>query len=447
MGGCSSHEDELPYMQLQDSLSRQKKLYNMAKPKLNNHVSTMTIIEYILTLNESDLQRGWNSIDKEADKLALNHGFDKLLTHFILKYMKETFPHVAPTLDDEKRMTIIGEITKMLESASVSGHNELISDGFVSQQWFTKLKCSDNDIESTLQEMAASKPSSHHLDHHNVPLDSFASVERFKLKSNLLHPPSSSYTNGIRMFSLDEEMSLDDGDTPSASTPPPSDPDHQLDDDLNPDLILNDDLKDDSDDELDFVAMDALMEQESALMVDDILCEEKQRQDVISGYIVQDIPAPAIVLNEPRVYFDNLREGTQDEVNPKVLLVQSTGLTSGCHEFVIQILKADIEMIEIGVIGTSQIQQIEMGNGAVWGTNALGPRAVYGNELCTANKYYGSVNGDGSERSYTDLTHRYKRGWCTNDRVRVSLDLDKWTVQFFLNGKKVKDGAPTTGYE
>jgi len=415
MGGCSaSHEDELPYMQLQDSLSRQKKTYNMDKPKLQDHVSTMTIIEYILTLNEADLQRGWNSIDKKADKLALNHGFDKLLTHFILKYMNETFPHVAPSLDDNKRLLIIDEITKMLESTS-------IGDGFVSQQWFTKLKCSDNDIASTLQEIAASN-----LKDYDAASSPFRPRLKFKNQHSLPVPPRSGYSDGIRMFSLDEEMSLDDTDTPSASTPPPSV------------LAVQSPPSMDHEEKEHELDLDALMDHESELLVDDILSEEKERQNMISGYIVQDIPAPAIVLNEPRVYFDRLRE---DAVRDKVLLVQSSGLTSGCHEFVIQILKSDIDLIEIGVIGTADIDAIDIAEGGVWTMDELGSRAVYGNELCTAKKYYGSVNGDGSERSYIDLTDRYKRGWCTNDRIRVSLDLDQWTAQFFVNGKKVKNGG------
>merc|ERR1712083_475037 len=132
------------------------------------------------------------------------------------------------------------------------------------------------------------------------------------------------------------------------------------------------------------------MEQESEWMVEDMLCEEKERQHLISNYIVQDIAAPAIVINKAprRIYFDSLREDRQSR---RVLLVQSRALCAGhCHEFVVRILKSDIELQEIGVIGTSSVDKLSLDD-AVWALDVCGPRAVYGNELGAANKYYGST--------------------------------------------------------
>jgi len=130
---------------------------------------------------------------------------------------------------------------------------------------------------------------------------------------------------------------------------------------------------------------------------------------------------------------------TESDLNGK-LLIDSNGLRSGTHEWTIEVLRADVDLQEIGVIGTSEIESIEISeNGhGVLETNALGQRAVYGSRLNDGVLFYGSVNEDGTARCSRDLRPFFEIGWTVGDLITVKLNLDKWRIKFSLNGKSVR---------
>ena len=107
----------------------------------------------------------------------------------------------------------------------------------------------------------------------------------------------------------------------------------------------------------------------------------------VNSYINQ-----MFVEDQSAVHFDQI---SVTESNQKMCLLSSNGLKSGQHTWAVQILKTDIEAQEIGVVGCSEIEGIDISDEGISATNAFGARAVYGSELGTNKNYYGSYNEDG----------------------------------------------------
>merc|ERR1712031_99705 len=73
-------------------------------------------------------------------------------------------------------------------------------------------------------------------------------------------------------------------------------------------------------------------------------------------------------------------------------------------------------------------------------THGLGSRLVYGCERRTGRVYFASMCGRGSVKKeiFRDLTDSHQRiGWRASDVIRIKVNLEKWTIRFWLNGKKV----------
>ena len=132
----------------------------------------------------------------------------------------------------------------------------------------------------------------------------------------------------------------------------------------------------------------------------------------------------------------NMIEGyDEDKV---VAIISSQGLNKGYHEWSFKILQCDIYRQEIGVIGVGHIKDMRIHMNGLKDTASFGARAIYGNELLTESLYYASYNRNNKQRCYRDLSSTSKIGWCTGDILRVTLDLDKFKIKFFINDKKVR---------
>ena len=135
------------------------------------------------------------------------------------------------------------------------------------------------------------------------------------------------------------------------------------------------------------------------------------------------------------VYFDKCIYSAD---NNKIAMISSNGLNKGTHEWVIEILKCDVYLQEIGVIGCDPKELIRIADDGIRGTDKFGARSVYGNELSRDIMYYSSYNDNGKTRCFRDLTDKHHIGWCTNDVIKVCIDLDKWRIRYYLNGCKVR---------
>ena len=98
-----------------------------------------------------------------------------------------------------------------------------------------------------------------------------------------------------------------------------------------------------------------------------------------------------------------------------------------------------MEIQEIGVVGTAEIERVAFSKKGLIETRGLGTRIVYGSEMCTGKVYYASVGGKGCNKKkvFKDLSASHHIGWCTSDVIRVRVNLEKWAIRFWLNGKKV----------
>jgi len=135
------------------------------------------------------------------------------------------------------------------------------------------------------------------------------------------------------------------------------------------------------------------------------------------------------------IHFDTV---SVTKSNGKVCLLSSGPLQSGTHEWSITIRRCDVEQQEIGIVGTADLDGIELSDDGVRATASLSARAVYGNELCSDTTYYCSFNRDNKQRCFKDLSPTRVIGWCTNDVLTVKLDLDRGRIKFLINGEKVR---------
>jgi len=153
-----------------------------------------------------------------------------------------------------------------------------------------------------------------------------------------------------------------------------------------------------------------------------------QRQ-LIDLYIEQEQSSNA------NVHFDKIAVTASNE---KTILLSSNGLNQGIHEWNIEIVSTDVDLQEIGVIGTDDIDRIPVSDLGAMDTEQFKSRALYGNEIGSDALFYGSWKANGKARCHRDLRPFFKTGWTEGDVITVKLDLDKWRIKFFLNGQSVR---------
>ena len=152
-------------------------------------------------------------------------------------------------------------------------------------------------------------------------------------------------------------------------------------------------------------------------------------EQFIDLYIAQNM------YTNPSVHFDKI---SVTKCNEKTVLLSSKGLSNGIHEFSIEILKCDVDLMEIGVIGTNDIDRIPVSDYGAVDTARFKSRAVYGSALTDGTLFYGSLNADGSHRCMRDLRPFFKRGWPVGSLITVKLDLNLGRIKFLLNGQSVR---------
>lgn len=141
-------------------------------------------------------------------------------------------------------------------------------------------------------------------------------------------------------------------------------------------------------------------------------------------------------ISDDAVRFDTA--AISDNRNGKICMLSSKGLSSGTHQWQIQVLKSDVELQEIGVVSSNDMTDLSISNKGAIATAQLKSRALYGCDLGQSKLFYGSWNDDNSARCYRDLTTLHKIGWVVGDIIRIVVNLSKWRIKFFLNGKAVK---------
>eukprot|EP01084_Bolivina_argentea_P040333 74546_1 len=146
-------------------------------------------------------------------------------------------------------------------------------------------------------------------------------------------------------------------------------------------------------------------------------------QELIKNYVSQKNDA----------HFDKIIES-----NNIICIMSSNSLNKGCHEWYIKILQCNTYRQEIGVIGTCDIDNIELNKGGIKYTEQFKSRAIYGNESYSNSVYYGSYNENGTERCFRDLENNFHIIWKSGDIIKVCVDLNKWKIKFFLNDEKVR---------
>ena len=137
----------------------------------------------------------------------------------------------------------------------------------------------------------------------------------------------------------------------------------------------------------------------------------------------------------PDVHFDT---ASITKSNNRVIAVSSKPFEAGReYEWTLEILQCDVDIQEIGVCTVSEIEGIQIAAGGAKETAALGARGIYGNELATASNWYCSYNKNGATRCFKDLAVNHHIGWTTKDQIKVAVNLNKWRIRFYLNGKRV----------
>merc|ERR1740123_406656 len=117
--------------------------------------------------------------------------------------------------------------------------------------------------------------------------------------------------------------------------------------------------------------------------------------------------------------------------------VSTNGLSHGTHEWIIEIMDADLLLVEFGIVSVCNISRTKMANKCVKNESGFGARAVFGNDASANIAYYASLNDDESTRCVKDLCKESKP-LCTGDLVKISLDLNKFRFKFFVNDERIR---------
>jgi len=153
----------------------------------------------------------------------------------------------------------------------------------------------------------------------------------------------------------------------------------------------------------------------------------QQKLDLIGLFVMDS--------DHNKVCFDRI---SMTKSSQKVMLLDPEGLTSGRHEWSIQILRTDVDLQEIGVIGTNDIARIAVSNEGAHQTAGFKSRVVYGCEMSSGLLFYGSWEANGKKRCHRDLRPYFNVGWRVGDVITVRLDLSLCKIKFLLNGKSVR---------
>ena len=131
--------------------------------------------------------------------------------------------------------------------------------------------------------------------------------------------------------------------------------------------------------------------------------------------------------------------GISTKMNNLKCLVSSKALRRGVHEWEVTVVMSDVEIQEIGVVGTANMQRVTLSVNGIMDAHGLGTRVVYGSEMGTGKVYFATVGGktNNNRKVYRDLTESHQIGWVNKDVIRVRVNLQKWSIRFWLNGNKV----------
>ena len=202
-----------------------------------------------------------------------------------------------------------------------------------------------------------------------------------------------------------------------------------------------------SDSEFEMESNEHSKEPSGTLSIYKLLCEYKQLQGplpsshILSAQLIDHhlVQRKKLLNNanalESSVHFDS---AAITQSNGKIIALSSRPLTSGKHEWSLEILKCDVLAQEIGVCSVRNIEEIQIHDDGVTETAKLSTRAVYGSNLQSDAVWYASFNENGTARCYRNLNGNHHIGWTAKCKIKVVVDLDKWRITFYLNGHKVR---------
>jgi len=128
-------------------------------------------------------------------------------------------------------------------------------------------------------------------------------------------------------------------------------------------------------------------------------------------------------------------------------MISANGFESGYHEWTIHVLKCDNLRQEIGIVSYFDRYISIDDHVGVRNNREFGARAIYGNNKEINQFYYASMNKDNSSRCSKKLSS--DSSWSEGDDIKICLDLNKGSITFMLNGKKVRKSIsvqPNTTY-
>ena len=132
-----------------------------------------------------------------------------------------------------------------------------------------------------------------------------------------------------------------------------------------------------------------------------------------------------------------------------ICLLSSGSLSKGDCQWSLRIIKCSIYRQEIGIISDADNLKNLGGTGcdSLTVANELGARAIYCNAIATDSIYYASYNHNGTQRCRKELKHDDGAKWKEGDIIKIYLDLDRWSIKFYLNEKKVRKAISVEPYK
>lgn len=165
----------------------------------------------------------------------------------------------------------------------------------------------------------------------------------------------------------------------------------------------------------------------SAALEDAFLQDFVSGFDVVQRHLTQDKSSSAHGSDKP-IYFD---QSASHCASGKVCLVSSAPLDEGDFTWRLRVDEVDVELVEMGVIGTSDIKQLPINQGGVARTHKFGARSVFGSELSSESAFYASYNESrrNEHRCFRDLSaDRRRLRLCASDVLGICLDLVRKVV-------------------
>eukprot|EP01084_Bolivina_argentea_P126365 223760_1 len=144
---------------------------------------------------------------------------------------------------------------------------------------------------------------------------------------------------------------------------------------------------------------------------------------------------------EANVVFDCHSVSSWTENNKFMMATKGFLPNSGIHEWSIKILKTNRMRQEFGVVNVCD-KGIQMNEFGICDTPSLGARSVYGYNNMKPTFYYASYNKNNTVRLNKDLddlkVHKENKTWDTGDVITVRLNMNKYSIKYFLNGQQVR---------